>query len=183
MCPHFLMKVIIWLARISVQMKTLQVDLNQTKPYFEVTIPNSYAWWNMLSNGIQFVYVWCRLRKKSHFSRKIVKNASLNCLILREGSIETRNRNSRPLEDSFFSLEESNGGLRICKGASVENRIFWDKYYYIDLREISITGYLMLYFGNQAYHWTLVDESSFILSLNHYFGWQVKIWHFRWFCP
>ena len=35
-----------------VKTKTLQVDLSQTKLYFEVTIPNSYSWWKILSNGV-----------------------------------------------------------------------------------------------------------------------------------
>ena len=51
--PPFPTKVPESLACIFVQKwQTLQVDLNQTEPYFDVTIPNLYLWKKMLSNYI-----------------------------------------------------------------------------------------------------------------------------------
>ena len=72
--PPFVMKVsesptyfFVW------KRKTLPVDLSQTEPYFEVTILNSCSWQNILSNGIYYVYDWCRLQKVTFFKTNYQK--------------------------------------------------------------------------------------------------------------
>ena len=65
--------------------------------------------------------------------------------------------NSIPFQDSFRQ-QESNGGLKISKQASVRNHVSRGKLFRIDLRETLITWYPGLCFGNQAYSWTRVDE-------------------------
>ena len=142
---------------ISVQKwQTLLVDLSQREPYLKVMILNLYSWQKILSNGIQYAYVWSHLPKVTFFEincKLIVKH----CLVLRAGATETWNTDPRPLLNSFRGYK-SIGDLRIGKQAFVENSIFWGKSYCLDLCEISITWYLWLYFGNQAYPCTLVDE-------------------------
>ena len=88
--------------------------------------------------------------KKSHFSKQSIKLTFKACLVLRAGPIGIQNQDLRTLPDSFRH-QESNSSIRIGKWVSIENCIFRDKYYCLDLCEISITWYPELCFWNRAY--------------------------------
>ena len=94
---------------------------------------------------------------KLRFSRTTVKMPVYRCIVLRAGLTGTRNQKMRSRTDSFRRHERI-GDLRILKRASIRNYIFRGKLTWLDFREISITYYPGLDFGNRAYPWTCVDE-------------------------
>ena len=75
--------------------------------------------------------------KKSYFSSQTVKLIVKVCLILCTGLTGAWNHNLILLSD-LFQHHKSNDRLRIDKQASVENRIFQCKHYYLGLCEILI---------------------------------------------
>ena len=142
--PPFSTKVSRSLARF-----TLPIDLNQIELYFEATISNSYSWQKNIFQWYIICLCLMSFAKKSSFSKTLSHFACR--------PTETLNQDLRPLSDSF-QHHKFNGILRFNKWASIENHIFWDKPYYLDLHEISITWYLRLCFRNRAYLWTRIDK-------------------------
>ena len=76
--PSFLSFVVEKIGTFSSANEISNLDLSQTRAYFEVTISNPYSWWKKISNDIYILPMFGVLYKKLHFLRQTVEFASLS---------------------------------------------------------------------------------------------------------
>ena len=106
----------------------------------------------MAKNDFQW-YIVCLCLKsfaKSHVFKENYGKFQFNCTSF---SVQGQPGLKIEIRDDSWThrCHESNDGLRILKQASIINHIFRGKFFRLDLREILITFYPGLCFGNRAY--------------------------------